>query len=106
MKFFKSHGIMRSMNDDNPRYGIHVLVFGVVQGVNFRRIVRDYCLGVNVQGWIRNLPDGSVEAEFYGKESAVKQVIDFCRTGVPRAVVENISVRGIPWTLYEGFQIR
>ncbi len=94
------------MSDGELRYGVHAMIYGVVQGVNFRRIVRDFCLGTNVQGWIRNLPDGSVEAEFYGSKSSVEKVIDFCRSGVPRAVVESISVRRIPWTLYEGFQIR
>ena len=94
------------MDDESDRYGMHILVFGTVQGVNFRRSVRDYCLALNVRGWVRNLPDGSVEGEFYGNRKTVNLVVDFCRSGVPRAVVEDLSVRNIPWILYEGFQIR
>lgn len=70
----------------------HVFVSGVVQGVFFRHETRIRAIRNNVVGWVRNLPDGRVEAVFEGEKKAVDAMIEFCRRGPPGAVVKNVEV--------------
>jgi len=85
----------------------HVYVSGRVQGVFFRHETRREAKMRGVKGWVRNLPDGRVEAVFEGEEEAVKQLIEFCRHGPPGAKVTDVEVR---WEDYRGefkdFEIR
>jgi len=71
----------------------HVYVSGLVQGVFFRWHTREEALRLGVKGWVRNLPDGRVEAVFEGEKEAVEQMLEFCRRGPPGAEVENVEVR-------------
>ncbi len=70
----------------------HILVSGRVQGVNFRRstLLEAKILGIN--GWVRNLMDGRVEAVFEGEEHSVKTLVNYCRQGPPSAKVNNLEV--------------
>ena len=70
----------------------HLLVSGRVQGVFFRQstLVEAQNLGVN--GWVRNLMDGRVEAVFEGEEHSVKTLVNYCRQGPPAARVNNLEV--------------
>ena len=77
----------------------HVLISGRVQGVFFRSSVREQASELGVKGWVRNLPEGQVEAVFEGEEEAVKKLIEFCRHGPPRARVSNADVT---WETYVG----
>ena len=52
---------------------------GRVQGVGFRFFVVEAAEVEGVQGWVRNLPDGSVEAAFEGDPEAVEAMVGFCR---------------------------
>lgn len=70
----------------------HVFVAGRVQGVFFRAYTRDEALRLGVKGWVRNLPDGRVEAVFEGEREAVERMIEFCRRGPPAAEVEKVEV--------------
>jgi len=70
----------------------HVFVSGRVQGVFFRQRTRLQAQMNSVTGWIRNLPDGRVEAVFEGEESAVKRLVDYCNHGPPSALVEDVNV--------------
>jgi len=85
----------------------HVFVSGRVQGVFFRHETRREAKMRGVKGWVRNLPDGRVEAVFEGEGEAVKQLIEFCRHGPPGARVTGVEVR---WEDYMGefkdFEIR
>lgn len=74
------------------RVRAHVFVSGRVQGVFFRHETRLRALRYNVTGWVRNLPDGRVEAIFEGEKENVEAMIEFCRKGPPGAVVENVEV--------------
>jgi len=69
-----------------------VVVSGHVQGVFFRETARRRALALGVAGWIRNNPDGSVEAAFEGAEDAVEQLVGFCREGPRGARVEWVDV--------------
>ncbi len=85
----------------------HVLISGRVQGVFFRSETRREAKKHSVKGWVRNLPDGRVEAVFEGDEEAVKKLIEFCKHGPPYAKVTNVEVI---WENYAGefsdFEIR
>jgi acylphosphatase len=89
------------------RLRAHVVVSGRVQGVCFRYATEDEARRRGVAGWVRNLPDGRVEAVFEGEEDAVEGMIAFCRTGPPAARVDGIEVRReAPSGAAEGFSIR
>jgi len=77
----------------------HVYVSGRVQGVFFRYETRREAVKRNVKGWVRNLPDGRVEAVFEGEKEDVEKLIDFCHKGPPLAKVEKVEVF---WEKYKG----
>lgn len=76
-----------------------VRIKGMVQGVNFRYFTRRTALEHHLKGWVRNLPNGDVEAIFEGRESDVRTVLDWCRQGPSAARVEEIL---IDWEDYRG----
>lgn len=69
-----------------------VLVSGRVQGVWFRESTRRRAEELGVAGWVRNLPDGRVEALFEGDPAAVEAAVAFMGQGPPSARVEAIHV--------------
>ncbi|MFB6131785.1 MAG: acylphosphatase [Halanaeroarchaeum sp.] len=84
----------------------HVYVSGTVQGVYFRANTRDTARDVGVDGWVRNLDDGRVEAVFEGSEAAVEAMVEWCHEGSPAASVENVDVEYEPPSGLDGFEIR
>jgi len=85
----------------------HVFVSGRVQGVFFRSETRYHARNRGVTGWVRNLPDGRVEAVFEGEKEDVEQMIEFCKRGPLGARVAGVEVK---WERYKGefrdFKIR
>jgi acylphosphatase len=71
---------------------VHVWVSGRVQGVFFRASARDKAVGLGLAGWARNLPDGRVEILAEGESRRIAEFLDWCRTGPPRARVEECRV--------------
>jgi acylphosphatase len=69
-----------------------VMVCGRVQGVGFRAATRSRAEARGVAGWVRNRPDGSVEAAFEGDPEAVEAMVGFCREGPRLARVERLEV--------------
>ncbi len=69
-----------------------IIVSGRVQGVFFRDSTRREATRAGLTGWVRNLPDGRVEALFEGDEAAVQHLVDWCRRGPPDARVEQVAV--------------
>lgn len=76
----------------------HVWIWGDVQGVFFRSTARDIANAYGITGWIRNRPDGSVEAVFEGEQSDVQGMVEWCHQGPPRADVERVDVDWLPYT--------
>ena len=70
----------------------HVLISGKVQGVWFRANTKEKARQLNIKGWVRNLPDGRVEAVFQGEKEMVEEMIKWCYKGPPLAEVENVEV--------------
>lgn len=65
----------------SERTRAHVFVSGSVQGVYFRATTRDRAREVGVDGWVRNLDDGRVEAVFEGPRADVETMVAFCHEG-------------------------
>jgi acylphosphatase len=70
---------------------LHLIIKGRVQGVFYRASARDAAIKLGLKGWVRNIPDGSVEAVFEGHEKALSQVLQWCRKGPPGAYVSKIE---------------
>jgi len=71
---------------------VHVRIRGLVHGVSFRSSMAQLASDVGVRGWVRNLPDGTVEAFLEGDERKVKRIIDWAKFGPPRARVDKLEV--------------
>jgi acylphosphatase len=84
----------------------HVFVAGKVQGVYFRATTRDTADEHGVDGWVRNLRDGRVEAVFEGDEDSVEAMVEFCHEGSPAARVDDVEVEYEPPEDIEGFEVR
>ena len=90
----------------SDRTRAHVYVTGTVQGVYYRASTRDAATDRGVDGWVRNLDDGRVEAAFEGSEDAVREMVEWCHTGSPAADVNDISVEYEDPEGEDGFRIR
>jgi len=71
---------------------VHVRIKGLVHGVSFRSSMAQLASDLGVRGWVRNLPDGTVEAFLEGDERKVNRVIDWAKFGPPRARVDKLDV--------------
>ncbi|MFC7046292.1 acylphosphatase [Halobacteriaceae archaeon GCM10025711] len=92
------------MTDDRTR--AHVFVSGRVQGVYYRANTREQARDRDVDGWVRNLDDGRVEAVFEGDEDAVEELVEWCHTGSPSAMVEDVDVEYAEPQGETGFEVR
>ncbi|MFB6184455.1 MAG: acylphosphatase [Haloarculaceae archaeon] len=84
----------------------HVFVSGKVQGVYYRANTRDTARERGVDGWVRNLDDGRVEAVFEGPEEPVAELIEWCHSGSPAASVEDVDVEYGDPEGERGFEVR
>lgn len=75
----------------------HVYVSGKVQGVFFRSETADLAQRLGINGWVRNLSDGRLEALFEGEKEQIEEEIEFCRSGPPGAYVLNVDIRWEDW---------
>ena len=71
---------------------VHVMVSGRVQGVGFRYATVGRARSRGVAGWVRNNPDGTVDAVFEGAPEAVEALIAWCRRGPSGARVDDVRV--------------
>ena len=83
-----------------------VLISGRVQGVAYRDSCRRMAEQHGVNGWVRNLPDGSVEAVFEGAPEAVGRLVDWSRRGPRFADVADVRVQAEEPEGISEFQIR
>jgi acylphosphatase len=70
-----------------------VVVSGHVQGVFFRDQTRREAHRRGVAGWVRNCPDGTVEAYFEGEAAAVEELVRWCRQGPRHATVYDLRIK-------------
>ncbi|WP_380677449.1 acylphosphatase [Salinigranum sp. GCM10025319] len=91
---------------EDDRVRAHVFVSGRVQGVYYRASTREAAEERDVDGWVRNLDDGRVEAVFEGSEDAVEALVEWCHTGSSAAVVEDVDVTYEEPQGESGFRVR
>ena len=70
---------------------LHVFIEGRVQGVWFRDSTRAQARSLGLGGWVRNLPDGRVEAVFEGPKDKLAQILAWCHQGSPHSRVERVE---------------
>jgi acylphosphatase len=86
---------------------MHVFISGRVQGVFFRAYTRDTATREGVHGWVRNVPDGRVEAVFEGDRDKVDRMVAWCNTGSPLGHVDGVDAWEEPCTgEYGQFEIK
>jgi len=97
-----------SQDEDGAQNRIraHVFVSGRVQGVFFRATTEETATERGVDGWVRNLEDGRVEAVFEGPESAVESMVEFCHEGSDAASVADVAVEYEAPEGLDGFRVR
>ncbi|WP_049999062.1 acylphosphatase [Halococcus sediminicola] len=84
----------------------HVFVSGRVQGVSYRASTRDAARDAGLDGWVKNLDDGRVEAVFEGSEASVERLVEWCHEGSPAADVDGVDAEyGDPEGV-SGFEVR
>ncbi|MFB6266098.1 MAG: acylphosphatase [Halodesulfurarchaeum sp.] len=91
---------------EGDRVRAHVFVSGKVQGVFYRANTREQAQERGIDGWVRNLDDGRVEAVFEGPESDVEKMVEWCHEGSPAARVEDVAVEYEEPAGESGFRIR
>ena len=78
---------------------VHVVIEGRVQGVFFRAATRDEARARGLKGWVRNLPDGRVEALFEGDQRLLEEMLAWCRQGPRYSYVDHVEA---DWQPYRG----
>lgn len=81
-------------------------VTGAVQGVFFRKYTAEKATALQLDGFVRNQPDGSVFIEVEGGDAPVKELISWCNEGSPDAAVDKVIVTEIEPSGHSGFHIR
>jgi acylphosphatase len=78
--------------NDEDKTSVRLLIKGKVQGVYFRFNMKEVAKKNHVVGWVRNLPDGNVEAFIEGKKEDVKLVVGWSKVGPENARVDDVKM--------------
>lgn len=70
----------------------HLIISGKVQGVGFRYWLQSISRKLNVQGWVRNLKTGEVEALVVGEDQIIEEIINRCKSGPDSSFVEKVQI--------------
>ena len=82
-----------------------VRVHGRVQGVFFRDACAQEAVARDVRGWVRNDTDGAVTAHFEGETGGVEAMVSWCRSGPPRARVDDVEAQHVEPQGYDDFTV-
>ena len=97
---------MLSFEDDKIMQTLHARVEGRVQGVFFRDSTRREAQHLGLTGWVRNMPDGTVETVLQGEEEKLKKMKNWLQKGSPHSIVTNVSYTEIDDEIsYSDFKI-
>ena len=84
----------------------HIYISGRVQGVGFRAFTRSQAAVLDIDGWVKNLADGRVEAVIEGEKNKVKQMIKKLKKGPSFARVDDFEVKDQEVDKFDSFEIR
>lgn len=76
-----------------PVRRLQIQIFGQVQGVAFRAHTMRRARGLGLDGWVRNLPEGSVELVAEGEDASLRELLEWCHSGPPAASVTRVEER-------------
>jgi len=71
---------------------VRVTISGKVQGVFFRAHTAEKAKALGITGYVKNLPDGRVEAVAIGTDSQIEQFLDYCQKGSPSSRVDDLNL--------------
>lgn len=74
---------------------VRARVYGIVQGVGYRASVHRRVSRLAVSGYVRNMPDGSVELDITGERAAVEEALAEAKEGSPFSSVESMDIKEI-----------
>jgi acylphosphatase len=72
---------------------VHIFISGIVQGVFFRSNIKEKANKLNLKGFVKNLPNGKVEAVFEGKEENINEILKFCKKGPQGAKIKDVEIK-------------
>lgn len=84
---------------------IRVKITGTVQGVLFRKFIKEQALGLDLRGHVRNLDDGQVEVIIEGNDTRVNQMIKICKQGPKHSVVKGVFLQELNFIGFDDFKI-
>lgn len=84
---------------------LRIKIKGVVQGVFFRKFVKENAEKLGIRGYVRNLEDGSIELVIEGKDEKVNELLDKCKKGPKYSEIKDIEIEEINHQGLEGFRI-
>jgi acylphosphatase len=87
------------------RVSFYVKIFGLVHGVRFRASMAELAFKLEVSGWVKNVPDGTVEALLEGDDRNVSTLIDWANRGPSGARVDSVKVERQPVRNLRGFRM-
>ncbi len=86
---------------------VHLRITGLVQGVSYRASTRDVAQRLGVTGWVRNLPNGDVEAVAEASNEVLTRFIAWCHEGPDEARVTGVHVSdAVPGEAFARFEVR
>jgi acylphosphatase len=85
---------------------VRVYISGNVQGVFYRANTKEQAENLDIAGWVKNLPDGRVEAVFEGADHQVEKMVEWCWKGSPAAEVEAVKVEPVKVKDRNNFRIK
>ena len=85
---------------------LSITISGKVQGVYYRQSAKEKAQELGITGSVKNLPNGDVFLMATGAPEQLKQLVEWCRIGPSRAVVNNVQVQQIEGRLFSGFTIQ
>lgn len=94
------------MNQPVNPIALRVIVSGRVQGVFFRGSTQQQAAALGVTGWVRNLPDGDVEAWLEAPEPIMEDMISWIKSGPDQAIVDHIEVESVAVEGFAVFEVR
>ena len=85
---------------------VHLVIEGKVQDVFYRATAKDMADKWNISGWVKNTPLGQVEIMATGSDEQIAHYINWCHQGPSSAIVSNVLVADMPFTEFQGFEIK
>lgn len=83
-----------------------IIVSGKVQGVFFRQSTLEEAQRLGIKGFVRNEANGDVCIEALGSEELLRKLVEWCKKGLPRAVVNNVNILEVEPANFTSFEIR